>query len=209
MNWKLPDGWSWTSVSEHLTRVRSQVRPDAIQENWTYVGLEHVSSASGEYEGIEGSGAGIRSNKFLFEPGDILYGKLRPNLRKCVVANEVGICSTDLIPLRPINPESAHFISMQMRSQPFTTCVIRLIGGASLPRIGVKDLLDMPLPTPPPEKAAELYALARSVSSLRTRQREAEATIDGIEASVTGLSMGLVSDGGIQEPSTVALDSVV
>src|SRR5205085_939083 len=39
------------------------------------------------------------SGKYLFEPGAVLYSKLRPYLRKVVVADFRGLCSADMYPI--------------------------------------------------------------------------------------------------------------
>lgn len=193
MTWALPDGWAWRPIPELLTPVRAQARPDDIHDDWTYVGLEHVTSGTGEYEGVEAGTADLRSNKFMFEPGDVLYGKLRPNLRKAVVAREPGVCSTDLVPLRPVEPEAADLIAMQLRSEPFTAQVMRLIGGANLPRVNLRDLFGLSLPWPPRENEHRLYAVARGVVSLRLAQRSLATSVDEVDRAATAQVLGLTT----------------
>ena len=60
-----------------------------------YVGLEHIAAYELDFFGL-GSSDDVASNKTRFSPGDILYGKLRPYFRKCVVAPVAGVCSTDI-----------------------------------------------------------------------------------------------------------------
>lgn len=193
MTWDLPRGWRWTPVGSSVARVAVQVQPDAIHDDVLYIGLEHVRSGTGEYSGVEAGGADIRSHKFTFQPGDILYGKLRPNLRKCVVVDQAGVCSTDLVPLRPIDPGSAHFLAMQLRSEAFTADVMRIIGGANLPRVNIRDLFTLSLPTPPEADASRLYEIARSVSTLRRRQRMLEYAVLQLDSAATASALGRVS----------------
>ena len=40
------------------------------------------------------------SPKYLFAKGDVLYSKLRPYLRKAIVADSRGLCSADMYPIR-------------------------------------------------------------------------------------------------------------
>ena len=73
--------------------VRPGARPDAM-----YLGLEHL--ASGRLVPIGGGKASdMRSNTSAFLPGDVLYGKLRPYLDKAVLAEEAGLCTTELLVL--------------------------------------------------------------------------------------------------------------
>jgi type I restriction enzyme S subunit len=191
MTWELSEGWRWQTVGDALTPVRAQAKPDDIHDDWLYLGLEHVQGVTGQYEGVEAGSAGIKSNKFRFDPGDVLYGKLRPNLRKCVVAGETGVCSTDLVPLRPVRPEAAHFLALQLRSEPFTESVMRLIGGANLPRVNIKDLLKLELPVPPTADEDRLFEAARSASVLRDKLRLLHAAVTDIELAATAEVLGL------------------
>lgn len=191
MTWDLPPGWRWTPLPELLTTVRTYVRPDAIDGAWLYLGLEHVEPGTGEYTGVRAGDADIRSAKLAFDPGDVLFGKLRPNLRKCVVARTRGVASTDLVPLRPVDPDAAHFLALQLRSEPVTAEVLRLVGGANLPRVPMRDVATLSLPTPPPAEAPRLHALARSAALLRHRQRELAATVGGLERVATEAALGL------------------
>lgn len=195
MTWEVPTDWDWQQVGEALTPVKAQVKPDDIHEDWEYLGLEHVQGVTGEFEGVRAGGAAIKSNKFCFDSGDVLYGKLRPNLRKCIVATGSGVCSTDLVPLRPVRPEAAHFLSLQLRSEPFTESVMRLIGGANLPRVNLKDLLKLPIPVPPSQDEDRLFAAARSVSVLRGHLRAAQAAVLEVELAATAEALGLGSSG--------------
>jgi len=63
-----------------------------------YMGLEHIESWTGRYlEDEEASPDGVVSH---FEPGDVLFGKLRPYLAKVHLARHRGVCSTEALVLR-------------------------------------------------------------------------------------------------------------
>lgn len=48
---------------------------------------------------------GMTSNKYLFEPGVVLYSKIRPYLRKVTIADFKGVCSADMYPLTVASDE--------------------------------------------------------------------------------------------------------
>ncbi len=191
MNWELADGWSWQPLHDLVVPVRVQVAPSDIDPSWQYTGLEHVKPGTGEYEGIPAGEAGIKSAKYLFETGDLLYGKLRPNLRKCVIATNGGVCSTDLMPLRPTAPEAAHLLAVQLRSEAFTNRVMRMVGGANLPRINVEDLLTIEVPVPPEGERQRLYDSVSVAKDLRGAVRALERSILHVEAAATAWALGI------------------
>jgi type I restriction enzyme S subunit len=64
--------------------------------------LEHLASESGQMLGyIDGSRSG--SIKNVFQQGDILFGKLRPYLRKYLQAPFEGVCSSEIWVLKGTN----------------------------------------------------------------------------------------------------------
>lgn len=201
MNSNLPAGWVLMPLYQRLDAVRTTVRLDQIRPDDIYVGLEHVSSATGEYRGVLATEAGIKSGKFRFQPGDILYGKLRPNLRKCIVARESGVCSTDLMPLRPFDPEAAFLLALQLRSENLTEAVMRRISGANLPRINVKDLLGLEVPVPSAADRIRVQEAAKRVTRVRSSLRTLEEGVVCLEAASTALALGQL--GHAAEPASV------
>ncbi|MDP1563588.1 MAG: hypothetical protein Q8M16_19590, partial [Pirellulaceae bacterium] len=64
-----------------------------------YISLEDIDSTDGNVRIAER--ADPKSTKFVFSREHVLFGKLRPNLRMVARPNFSGICSTDIIPIRP------------------------------------------------------------------------------------------------------------
>ncbi len=60
-----------------------------------YIGLEHIQEQSLRLKGL-GNSDEITSDKFHFNSGDILFGKLRPYLKKVIIPKFDGVCSTDI-----------------------------------------------------------------------------------------------------------------
>lgn len=80
---------------------RNTIAPQAIPAGTPYVGLEHIERG-GRLIGHEVIGDfSVASSKFRFGPDHILYGKLRPNLGKITRPSFGGVCSTDILPIRP------------------------------------------------------------------------------------------------------------
>ena len=65
-----------------------------------YIGLEHIEESKLRLNSI-GSSENVASNKFRFQAGDTLFGKLRPYFRKVIKPNFDGVCSTDIWVLNP------------------------------------------------------------------------------------------------------------
>jgi len=87
-------------IGSLVQRVSSMVKPSELQKGGLYVGLEHMPRGSLLIK-EHGDAAGLASGKAEFRPRDVLFGKLRPYFKKVVVAPTAGVCSTDILVLRP------------------------------------------------------------------------------------------------------------
>jgi type I restriction enzyme S subunit len=157
-----------TKLSALVTHVRSSVAADALDPTWRFILLEHMAQRTGEITEARAGDFEVKSAKIQFQQGDVLYGKLRPQLRKCCVAPEDGACSGDVAPLRPHFEGSAHYLAAVLRSADFTQRVQRLVAGASLPRVNVKELLELDVLWPEdPRELARRDRIAREAVELR------------------------------------------
>ena len=108
--------------------VRPGARPDAL-----YLGLEHL--APGRLARIGGGKASeMRSNTSAFHPGDVLYGKLRPYLDKAVLADEPGVCTTELLVLRAKVNVDPRFLATAVHSPGFLEYAVAGTTGVQHPR---------------------------------------------------------------------------
>src|SRR5207253_36054 len=83
------------SVGELVDVISDVVHPgDDPRPARAFVGLQHVESHTGRKLGQVEVG-GEEGRKFRFQPGDILYGYLRPYLNKVWRADIDGLCSVD------------------------------------------------------------------------------------------------------------------
>lgn len=127
---------------------------ELAQERFYYVGLENVEPVTGDPKGIELlTSVEVRSRSKIFKAGDILYGRLRPYLRKALLVKPPylgGLCSTEFIVLRAKPAKILPvFLRALLISTPVTTSIERLQAGAALPRVSARDLLGIEIPLPP------------------------------------------------------------
>lgn len=83
---------------EVASLVRDQWKP-GHEHPGNYLGLEHFAT---DGAGLIGSGDadGVNGTSLRFQPGDVLYGKLRPYFRKVARPGFAGICSPEIWVLR-------------------------------------------------------------------------------------------------------------
>ena len=135
---------SMVRLSDLCTLVAEPVdpgeRPDAV-----YVGLEHL--ATGRFTRIgAGQASDVRSSKMAFGAGDILYGKLRPYLDKAVLVCDEGICTTELLVLRPKEGINPHFLTGVVHTPAFVEYAVSGTTGVQHPRTSWAHIREFLLP---------------------------------------------------------------
>jgi type I restriction enzyme, S subunit len=128
---------------------------------------------------------GVRSKKYLFSAGSILYSKIRPYLRKAVFVDFDGVCSADVYPLRVIHKDiEPNFFKWALVADPFSTYANRLSGRTRMPKLNRSQLFafDFTYPELSEQRriVAELDALQSTVEAVKRLQVESRAEIDAI-----------------------------
>jgi restriction endonuclease S subunit len=110
---------------------------DEINEKWDensfyeYIGLENIKSDGGKLTGTQSS-ENINS-AIKFKKDDVLFSTLRPYLRKCIVADFEGICTSEMLVLRG-DDNFPQLLSHIMLSNKFIELVNSSTYGAKMPR---------------------------------------------------------------------------
>ncbi|PKN85755.1 MAG: N-6 DNA methylase [Chloroflexi bacterium HGW-Chloroflexi-8] len=140
-------------------KISDNVDPSSFSGEVNYIGLENIESNKGNLIGeITSSYEVIKSAKTRFNKGDVLYGKLRPNLNKVFLANISGICSTDIYVLRHKENTDKRFLYEILRSQIFNSKVLVGLGGAQLPRVNFEFMKNLEIPLPSIDEQGEIVA---------------------------------------------------
>ena len=171
----LPESWVEVRIGQVLDRVNAKINPQStVATSHFYIGLEHIEGHTGrlllDVQAVT-DGVDILSIKTAFKTGDILYGKLRPNLNKVYLATQDGICSTDIWVLRASSEILPEFAVQYLRSSAIHVRAAQLAAGANLPRVPAQAFDRIPLPLPTlPEQQRIVDAIAQAQSLGQSRQ---------------------------------------
>lgn len=171
-----------------------------------YVGLEHIPTGGSSLLGV-GSAADSISTNGMFSSGDILFGKLRPQLRKCVRVQTPGYCSTDILVLRPnagIDPTYAGYIA---QSDVVFGTAIRTEEGTKMPRCSWHDLKRVTVFLP--QESAIQKKIAAILKSIDTAIEKTEVLIAKHQQIKVGLmhdlfTRGVLPNGQLRPPRSEA-----
>ena len=129
----IPEGWTVGTLGDIATSPRKGIDPKTVDESTPYLGLEHIPRrcvALADW----GTAGSVASNKSSFEKGDILFGKLRPYFHKVGIAPVNGICSTDILVLKPRTPRWSMFVLACTSSAEFVNYTSQTAIGTKMPR---------------------------------------------------------------------------
>lgn len=143
----LPAGWAALPLRAVCELGKARVWPSEAGD-LPYVGLEHIVRDGQALAGF-GHATDTTSLKSRFMAGDVLYGRLRPNLNKVVVAPWDGMASTDIVILRPNALIKSDYLLNILASNNFVDYAVSRAKGTNLPRLSTESLLDYVAAIPP------------------------------------------------------------
>ena len=135
---ELPSSWSWTRLG-NITNygISDKVEPGQVSESTWILELEDVEKGTSKLlQKIRCNVRKFQSSKNKFNKGDVIYGKLRPYLDKVIIANEDGVCTTEMIPLKSYKCLTPQFLRLVMKSPYFIHYADESTHGMNLPRLG-------------------------------------------------------------------------
>ena len=181
-----PKGWSCRSFKSVARIATISADMDEIGEDDLYVGLEHIEKDTGKIlEYVRAKDVDLKSDKFKFNEGMILYGKLRPYLNKVALIKQSGVCSTDILPILPNNDFiNIYYLLYYMRDRYFVNSMTQRAIGANLPRVNKRVINSFRIMLPPLELQNEF---ARKVEKIEHQKQLLEKSLSLMEDNFNSL----------------------
>ena len=172
---ELPKSWAWVRLGE-ITNYGATTKAGALLPTTWVLDMEDIEKSSGRLlQRIRFSERPALSDKNCFVKGDVLYGKLRPYLNKVIVADEDGICTTEIIPFRCYGDFEPRYFQIALSSPLFLDYVNARSYGMKMPRLGTEDARHAVLALPPLAEQSRIVARVQELMQL----------CDALEAKVT------------------------
>ena len=139
---EIPSDW-FEKKLRYLVKLRGE--KSVTTDYKKYVGLENIMSQTGQYvqTGIE---VDLTEN-LTFEVGDILFGKLRPYLRKYWRAEFSGTASSEFVIIKG-SSLNLNFLFWAIQSDSFINDVDSSTYGSKMPRASWEYMKNIKLPFP-------------------------------------------------------------
>ena len=145
---EIPENWEWVRFFSIVEIATNLVSPERYFD-YMHIAPDNIEKSTGTLlECRTVAQDKVSSPNHLFFKGQILYSKIRPLLRKAVIAPFDGLCSADMYPLKtPLNKEYLlrYILSDSFNAQVATAMSSRV----KMPKINQSELSKVLIPVPP------------------------------------------------------------
>ena len=145
---EIPENWEWVRFFSIVEIATNLVSPERYFD-YMHIAPDNIEKSTGTLlECRTVAQDKVSSPNHLFFMGQILYSKIRPLLRKAVIAPFDGLCSADMYPLKtPLNKEYLlrYILSDSFNAQVATAMSSRV----KMPKINQAELSKVLIPVPP------------------------------------------------------------
>ncbi len=152
--------WEEVPLSTFADNIRDNARVGELSKHKYYVGLEHIPRRRVILDSWGETGS-LESNKSIFKPHDILFGKLRSYFHKVVFTPIGGVCSTDILVIRPKNEQWLPFCLFWFFSKEVVEHSDLGSGGTRMPRTNWEIVSGYKVPCPTEELILEFNRVVR------------------------------------------------
>ncbi len=144
--------WHKLELNNVLTIVSSKFNPSISAEKLKCIELEHITQETGRLLGFVNSSEQL-SIKNRFKAGQVLFGKLRPYLKKYWLANFDGVCSTEIWVLSG-NAVINQYLYYLIQTSKFNQAA-NISTGSKMPRSDWQYMSEVPFSIPINKKEQE------------------------------------------------------
>ena len=153
----LPESWEWVRFFSVVDIATNLVRPEEYAD-YIHIAPDNIEKATGTlFECHTVQQDKVVSPNHLFYKGQIIYSKIRPLLRKAVIAPFDGLCSADMYPLNTaINRK---YLLRYMLSDAFNLQVATAMSSrVKMPKINQDELSKILIPIPPMQEQERIVS---------------------------------------------------
>ena len=149
---EIPESWKWVRLGDCTSYAYTKEKvasTDIDPEAWS-LDLEDIEKDTGRIVNYCKAGnRSITGDKVVFHEGQILYSKLRPYLRKILVAPKDGICTPELVPFYAFGRIDSNYLVLVLKAPHVDYVINAVTYGVKMPRVGTETMVNLLIPLPP------------------------------------------------------------
>ena len=183
----IPDSWKWVKLGDctGYAQTKEKVSPKDITGDMWSLDLEDIQKDTGAIlVKTKASERKISGDKVKFHKGQVLYSKLRPYLKKILVAPDDGICTPELVPFDTYLID-ANYIAYVLRSPHIDFVINSVTYGVKMPRVGTDTMTNLLIPLPPLAEQKRIVAKIEELLPYVDRYAAAYEKLEQFNAKFT------------------------
>ena len=169
----IPREWEVVSFLDAVDFPSGQVSP--LIEPYASLPLvapDHIEAGTSRLIRVETAREqGAISGKYIVRPGDVVYSKIRPYLKKAWLAEIDSICSADMYPLSPKLLTSAILLRIVM-SENFSTYANAASMRTGIPKINREELAGYTFALPTMQEQVRMENIFQEIERRAEKERE-------------------------------------
>ena len=144
----IPESWKWVRLLSVIDIATNLVQPSEYAE-YMHIAPDNIEKGTGRLlECRTVKEDKVASVNHLFKKGQIIYSKIRPLLRKAIIAPFDGLCSADMYPLN--TTLNKKYVLYYLLSDGYNVQIANAMSSrVKMPKINQNELTKVLLPLPP------------------------------------------------------------
>lgn len=207
----IPAHWKWIRLGEIASYGDTPTKAffdDVSGDTWI-LDLEDIKSGGELIAKTRVHGKKFVGDKTVFRKGQVLYSKLRPYLKKVLVADEDGISTPELISFDTYGGVIPQYIVYCLLSSFTDRAIDKRSYGIKMPRVDAGFMVNLPIPLPPVSEQKYIvdhvqaaFSQINTIDSLQAQYADNLTALKAklIDAAIQGkLTEQLPEDGTAEE----------
>ncbi|MEV6299849.1 restriction endonuclease subunit S [Actinoplanes sp. NPDC051861] len=193
---ELPQQWTRRRLLDVVGLPSGQVDPRRHPySRQILIAPDHVESCTGRLLEVR-TAAEQRaiSGKYVIAPGDVVYSKIRPALRKAVLSPFKGLCSADMYPLRPTRELDSRYLLALILSDGFSNFAEAVSGRSGIPKINREELAEYSVSLPPIEEQRRIAEIFETMNALIAHSMSILRKLETLQHSIKRETLGALEN---------------
>ena len=161
----IPKHWKWMKLGEIASYGDAATKIMAIDvtDNTWILELEDIEAGGRLLVKKRADSRKSIGEKTVFKKGQVLYSKLRPYLKKVLVADENGISTPELISFDLYADINANYIKYCLTNSYVDRVINKRSYGIKMPRVDAGFMVNLPIPVPPIQEQDRIVKLVENI----------------------------------------------